>query len=200
MRDRIFHSLNIRCFLATLTYLGFLGNFAPGQPKSMSVDVEHSTIVIHVFKSGLFSFAGDNHEIRAPISGGSVDAAEKTVELKVNAAKLTVLDPALSPEKRAQVQQKMLGPDVLDSTRFPEIHFRSTKAEQVKSDEWLVQGELTLHGQTRPVTVRVARAGVHYRGKASLKQTSFGIAPVAVAGGTIKVKDELKVDFDIMVH
>jgi hypothetical protein len=30
-----------------------------------------------------------------------------------------------------------------------------------------------------------------------LKQTDFGIQPVSVAGGTIKVKDELEIEFTI---
>ena len=28
-------------------------------------------------------------------------------------------------------------------------------------------------------------------------QREFGITPVSVAGGTVKVKDELKIDFDV---
>jgi len=36
-----------------------------------------------------------------------------------------------------------------------------------------------------------------YQGAAVLKQTGFGITPVKVAGGTVKVKDEVKVAFSI---
>jgi hypothetical protein len=38
------------------------------------------------------------------------------------------------------------------------------------------------------------------KGAFTLKQSSFGIKPVSVAGGTIKVKDELKFTFDIVAH
>jgi hypothetical protein len=31
----------------------------------------------------------------------------------------------------------------------------------------------------------------------TLKQTDFGITPVTVAGGTVKVKDEVKIEFEI---
>ena len=31
----------------------------------------------------------------------------------------------------------------------------------------------------------------------ALKQTTFGIKPISVAGGTIKVKDEVEIDFAI---
>jgi len=32
-----------------------------------------------------------------------------------------------------------------------------------------------------------------------LKQHDFGITPISIAGGTVKVRDELKVEFDIVV-
>ena len=39
-----------------------------------------------------------------------------------------------------------------------------------------------------------------YRGSATLKQTDFGMKPIRIAGGAIKVKDEVKIDFDILTH
>ena len=49
------------------------------------------------------------------------------------------------------------------------------------------------------VTVTVKDQGGHYVGSARIKQTEFGIKPVKVAGGTVKVKDELHIDFDIQL-
>jgi hypothetical protein len=43
----------------------------------------------------------------------------------------------------------------------------------------------------------VKKSGNSYVGETKLKQTEFGITPVTVAGGTIKVKDEVKVEFSI---
>jgi YceI-like domain len=56
---------------------------------------------------------------------------------------------------------------------------------------------LTLHGQTRPITVEIRESSGHYVGASRFKQTEFGMKPVKVAGGTIKVKDEVRVEFDI---
>ena len=36
-------------------------------------------------------------------------------------------------------------------------------------------------------------------GKFRFKQSDFGIKPVRVAGGTVKVKDELETEFDIFL-
>jgi polyisoprenoid-binding protein YceI len=60
-----------------------------------------------------------------------------------------------------------------------------------------VHGTLDLHGQSHPVTVDVSLKDGVYQGTAALKQTEFGIKPVTVAGGTVKVKDEIKVEFAI---
>ena len=167
-------------------------------PSGASIDFEHSTMTVHVSRSGLFSFAGDNHEIRAPIASGMLNEATRSVELRVDVRGMRVLDPNLKTDKRAQVQEKMLSPDVLDPDRFPEIEFRSTRAEEKNGNNLSVSGNLTLHGQTRPINVIVVRSQSHYRGSATIKQTDFGIKPISIGGGTIKVKDEVRVDFDIV--
>jgi hypothetical protein len=50
------------------------------------------------------------------------------------------------------------------------------------------------------VTVKVVRDHDHYRGSASLKQTAFGITPITIAGGAVKVKDEVSIEFDIVTR
>jgi polyisoprenoid-binding protein YceI len=163
-----------------------------------SIDSEKSVMTVRVFKAGLFSGFAHDHEISAPIQEGSFDQANPSVQLKVDARKLRVVDKDVSDKDCGEIQQTMLGPKVLDSERFPEIRFRSTRVEHITDRKWLVHGELNLHGQTRPVSVDVAEQNGHYRGTAELKQKDFGIIPISLGGGTIKVKNELRVQFDIV--
>jgi hypothetical protein len=165
--------------------------------QTQPIDTEHSVITVHVFKSGLFSAFADNHEIRAPISSGLLDEAERRVEIVVDSRKLVVLDPNLPPEKRQQVQERMLGPEVLDSNQFHEIRFQANDVKEESADHFLLSGTLSLHGKARPISLHVVRSSGHYRGDVMLKQRDFGITPVTVAAGTVKVKDELKVELDI---
>lgn len=192
--------LRVTILLLFLTASAALFAQAKNAAPPRSIDIERSTITVHVYRSGLFSFAGDNHEVRAPIASGTVDEGARTVEFTVDARKLKVLDPNLSADKRSQVQKKMLSPDVLDPDRYREIKFHSSSAEQKSNGEMLVHGRLTLHGQTRPVVVNVSGEQHRYRGSATLKQTDFGMKPIRVAGGTVKVKDEVKIDCDILTH
>jgi polyisoprenoid-binding protein YceI len=85
------------------------------------------------------------------------------------------------------------------SAGHPEIAFRSTAAAPGAAGSWTVNGNLTLHGQTSPVTVEVKETGGHYVGTCRFKQTGFGMTPVKVAGGTIRVKDEVQIEFDIQL-
>jgi polyisoprenoid-binding protein YceI len=170
---------------------------AAGQP----IDTEQSAITVHVFSGGLFAGLGDNHEIHGAVKRGMInDANPAEVHIVVDAASFRVLDPGASAKNRAAVQMRMLGPDVLDVNRFPEILFDSESAERSESGGWTVRGQLTLHGQTRPLTTTVNSAHGHYKGSLALKQSDFGIAPIKVAGGAVKVKDQLTIDFDIVAR
>jgi polyisoprenoid-binding protein YceI len=174
---------------------------ATARPETLRIDTEHSTLTVLVYKTGLFSAFADDHVIRAPIAGGSVSVdAPSAVQLSVRSASLTVLDPGLAPAKRAEVQARMLGPEVLDSGKYPDIAFASTTVESAGSGKWAVTGQLTIHGVARPVTVSVTQLGGRFRGSVMLKQRDFGIKPISIVGGTVKVKDEIKVEFDIVTQ
>lgn len=183
----------------SLIVAGLLSLASPLHSQVQPIDVGHSQVTLLLGKSGLFSAFGDEHSIMAAIAGGQVDARAGATEVTFQSKDLKVIDPKLSPEKRAEVQTRMLSADVLDAQRFPNIQFRSTDVEQSGADQWRVNGILSLHGETHPVSMRVERSNGHYTGSATIKQTWFGIKPVSVAGGTVKVKDEVQVKFDIVL-
>jgi len=168
--------------------------------QSHAIDVNKSNLKIRVFKSGAFSAFAHDHEIEAPIDEGKIDSsASPSVELRVDSRKMRVLDPEISVDKRTEIQQTMEGAAVLDVEHFPEISYRSTAITKTGDAHWEVRGNLNLHGKNQPVVVVVSLDGGHYRGSASFKQSEFGITPVRVAGGTVKVKDEVKIEFDIVL-
>ena len=103
----------------------------------------------------------------------------------------------LSTKDRDDVQTRMLSAEVLDTNRFPQIRFESTTVDRLDHGGWMVRGQLTLHGESRPVVVKVSGEHGHYTGSTSVKQTDFGVAPISIAGGTVKVKDEVRIEFDV---
>jgi polyisoprenoid-binding protein YceI len=173
---------------------------APAAAQTFAIDTEHSSITVRVYKAGLFSVFAHDHEIRAPISGGSITVSPNPgVEFAVPTGKMVVLDPDLGSDKRAEVQSTMLGPQVLDAERYPEIRFRSTEAESSSGKKWTVKGQLSIRDRTRPVQVVAQQgSGAGYRGAVRISQKDFGIQPISLAGGTIKVKDEIQIEFEIV--
>jgi hypothetical protein len=166
--------------------------------QEQKIDTQRSLLTIHVGKAGLFSAAGHEHWVRAPLSEGTLDAGTSPhVAFRVDAKTMNVMpDDKLSAEKQAEVQRTMQT-EVLESEKYPEIRFRSTKVDQLQPDHWLVTGDLTLHGQTRSIKVDVKTASGGYEGSGKLKQTDFGIRPVTV-GGLVKVKNELDLEFKVI--
>jgi polyisoprenoid-binding protein YceI len=167
--------------------------------QTQAIDVSKSSLKIRVYKSGAFSAFAHDHEIQAPIDEGKIDSsASPSVQLRVDSRKMRVLDPDISVDKRAEIQQTMEGTAVLDVAHFPEISYHSTAITKTGGAHWEVRGNLNLHGKNQPVVVVVSLDGGHYRGSTSFKQSEFGINPIRIAGGTVRVKDEVKIEFDIV--
>ncbi len=166
--------------------------------QDTAIDVQRSTITIHVGKAGLLSAAGHDHTISAPISAGTIrEAPAPRVEFTVETAKMTVQpDPKVDAKTQATIQ-KDLEEMTLETKNFPQITFRSSRIEKLSEGQWKVEGDLSLHGVTKPVSLTVKRTGNSYAAHTVLKQTDFGIKPISVAGGTIKVKNEVEIDFQI---
>lgn len=178
---------------------------------SYSIDSQQSKVEIHVGKQGAFSAFGHDHLVAAKQVSGDAKFDEQkldqsSVRLKIPTKSITVIDPGESEKDRKEVQATMEGEKVLDIAKFPEITFTSTSVSHAKKipDGWelTLSGKLNLHGVEKPVTfpLRVtANANeLHGKGELSVLQTDYGITPVKAGGGTVKVKDELKVTLTIV--
>jgi hypothetical protein len=171
---------------------------APVPPTPREIDRERSVITIQVDKTGFLSSFGDRHLIQAPIAHGSInESGPPAIEFEVESRELRVLDRDLSNARRVEVQERMLGPAVLDAEQYPTIAFHSTAIDVDGPNRWRVTGDLTLHGVTRTVTGTVSASSDRYVGFAIVSQRDFGIEPIAVAGGLVKVKNDVRIDFAI---
>jgi polyisoprenoid-binding protein YceI len=178
--------------LAAAIFVGVLGASA----QQHNIDTQKSTLTIHVGKAGAFSALGHEHEVHAPIHSGVADTgSHPAVEVHVDARALRVVDKDDSEKNRAEVQKTMLGPEVLDTEHYQEIIFKSTGAEPSGEGQWTVRGNLTLRGQTRPVSVQATLKDGHYIGETMVKLTDFGIKPPGKAG--VKAKDKITIQFDV---
>jgi len=179
-----------------------------------TIDSKNSKVEIHVAREGFFKAFGHDHLVSATQFSGEVqlDAAklkDSSVSLAIDAKSLTVVDPGESEKDRKDVQDTMLGDQVLDVARHPQIQFSSSGVKVLTNNKGemnlQVEGTLALHGVKKPVSVPVhvqlADDGtLTADAEVSLIQSEFGITPIKVAGGTVRVKDKLRLTFHFVAR
>ena len=174
---------------------------AQEKAQEKAIDTQRSTITIHVGKSGLLSAAAHDHTIDAPISSGAIlESGVPHIEFRVETAKMTVKpDPKIDAKDQATIQTHM-EEMTLETKKFPEITFRSSRVQKLADGQWKVDGDLSLHGVTKAVGLTVKQTGESWTTHTVLKQTDFGITPISIGGGMIKVKNEVEIDFQIFAR
>ena len=175
-------------------------------------DPGQSNFTVQAFAAGLLSGFGHSPTIRVRDFTGEaqfvpVTFADASVRLVIRSGSLTVVD--VEKEKdRAEIEHTMSS-EVLESATYPEIIFESTNITATKIAEGRykakVIGDLTLHGVTRKglwIMGQVTVSGEDFRtqGEATIKQTDYKIKLVSIAAGALKLKDEVKVTFDLLWH
>ncbi len=176
-----------------------------------SIDKSSSRFTVRAFATGMLSSLGHSPTFAIRDFHGDLEFAPESLtaaSLRVNvrADSLEVMDDIKSKDR--QEMESTMNSSVLETAKFPEISFASTTvaATQLGDSRYQanINGNLTLRGMTRPVTIptQVTLMGDMLRagGEFPLLQSNFGIAPVSAAGGTIKLKDELKFSFDIVAR
>jgi polyisoprenoid-binding protein YceI len=182
-------------------------------PRTFVVDPAASSVRVHVGKTGAFSFAGHKHEVVAPALSGEVtadpaDLAASRVSLTFEAAALKVLPEGEPAGDAPKVEEAMRGPKVLDAARFASITFKTGRVSGREAGKGAydleLAGEIALHGVTQPITlpVHVELAGdtLTASGKAVLRHDQFGMQPVSAAGGSVKVKNEIEIEYRIVAR
>ena len=174
-----------------------------------TIDPAASRFTVRAFAVGMLSGFGHNPVIGIRDFSGEVNfspdnLAASSVGITINAGSFEVQND-VSEKDRAEITRTM-NDQVLEVKRFPEIAFESRQVSGMKLGESLyvlkIESDLFLHGVTRPQTIsaNVAPGDDKLRayGEFSIKQSDFKIRLVSVAAGTLKVKDELKLAFDII--
>ncbi|MEP6509788.1 MAG: YceI family protein [Gemmatimonadales bacterium] len=190
------------------------GHPAPGGGiVKFKVDTRTSRFTIQAFAGGMLSAIGHDPKFAARDYTGEIECNPETGEgaslkLNIKAASLQLLDDFSSKDK--QTLEGSLQGEVLDSAKYPEIVYDSPASSTTVKHEGdgpftvTLNGSLTLHGVTRrltiPATVFPSAAMIRANGEFTVRQSDFQIQPVSVAGGTLKVKDELKCTFDIVAR
>jgi polyisoprenoid-binding protein YceI len=176
-----------------------------------AIDGRSSRLTVRAFATGLLAAMGHNPTIGIRDFNGELkfnpDKLEaSSLKIIIKSSSLSVQDDISAKDLREM--ERLMNQEVLETARFPEIVYEAPSISVTKSADMLysamLKGTLTLHGVSRsqPINVRVALLGSMLRasGDFSLSQTDYDIKLVSVAGGALKLKDELKFSFEIVAR
>ena len=154
------------------------GSAADVKAGTYAVEPAHTQVTFSVSHFGISPFAGT-------FSGASgtmtVDPARPT------ATQLTVIIPVASVQTTSTgLTDELKSTDWLDAGKYPTATFRSTSVRTLSADAVQVDGQLTLHGVTRPATLRARlfgaatnpmskKASVGFLGRMEIKRSDFGV-------------------------
>jgi polyisoprenoid-binding protein YceI len=172
-----------------------------------AIETKGSRFTVKAFAAGLLSGFGHNPTIAVPDFEGEIllhpDAVDhSSLRLVIRSASLIVSDD-ISEKDRQDINRRM-HEEVLESDSFPDIVYECSRVSASPTGEGqyrvALDGELTLHGVKRshPVSARVSVSNpLRAMGECSVRLSDYEIRPVSALGGAVKLKDELKLWFDI---
>lgn len=152
-------------------------------------------ITVRTFRAGPAARAGHDLVLEVTRWEASVDLAAGTVTLDADPQSLRVREArgGLKPLGRAERAQIARAIDRCVLRGRP-VAFRGAAVRPGPAGALVVDGELTLHGETRTLRAYVDDHG-HGALTATipLRQTAWGIRPYRAALGALRVRDEVEV-------
>src|SRR5262245_13496428 len=200
----------MRIMLLCLILASFIA--APPATVTYNLDASHSKFMAHANRSGLLWFKGHSHHLAASDFSGQVELTPDTItpaslRLVVKAASLHETGADFT-EPQKQIINKELKDIVLLPDQYPDITFQSTnvtvKSSAVGRYDVKINGNLTLHGVTKPISIPVVvtLSGNNLRavGEFSIDRGDFNVKATSAFHGLVRVDDDVKFEFDIVGH
>ncbi|MCF3121476.1 YceI family protein [Streptomyces arenae] len=165
-----------------------------------TIDPAHTTIgfvarhaMVTNVKGSFLDFAGTLH-----LDGTDPSASTASIDVKMDS-----IDTG-----NADRDGHLKSADFFKTEEFPEMTFRSTKAEALGGDDYRITGDLTILGTTKPLSIDLEFNGaakdpfgnerVGFEGKATILRSEWGLTwNAALETGGVLVSDKIKLNFDI---
>ncbi len=165
------------------------------------IDPAHSNLQFSIRHLMIANVRGTFSGISGTVTYDPSNLAESTVEATVQVDTLST--------NNEQRDGHLKTAEFFDVAQYPEMKFRSTKVEKTGDNDFVVVGDLTLHGVTKPVTLKVEEVSDEakdMRGltrigasvKTTVKRSDFGLtwnAPMETGG--LVIGDDVKLDFEL---
>jgi polyisoprenoid-binding protein YceI len=164
-----------------------------------TADPAHTTVGFSVKHLGISNVHGTFDEFEGTLVVDSNDLSTARITGSIKTASVNTNEPPRDEHLRSA--------DFFDAEQYPELRFESTDIE-ADDDELTIQGNLTIHGVTNPITLRGEitglesdpwgneRVGLEIAG--SLSRGDYGMKfNQALGSGNVLVGDKVKLRLDI---
>jgi polyisoprenoid-binding protein YceI len=165
---------------------------------SYKLDPAHSKITWSVTHFGFSTYVGQFASVNGTLKLDPKAPAADAVNVTVDTGSLGTLNPALDTHLKSK--------EFLDVAAFPTATFKATKVTVTGARTANIDGQLTLHGVTKPVVVQAVfnqgganpldkKYSLGFAGSAKIKRSEFGITsyvPAISDDVTLTIEAEFK--------
>jgi len=119
----------------------------PVAAATWEIDPAHTTVSFGVRHMMVSNVRGDFTKVSGTVTGDEKNPAGAKVQATIDAASIDTREP-----KR---DQHLKSADFFDVEKYPTITFVSKKIEPAGAGRWKMSGDLTLHGVTKPLQLKI---------------------------------------------
>lgn len=165
-----------------------------------AIDATHASVEFAIKHLMISTVRGRFSDVAGTVQLDEDDLANSAVDVTINVASIDTRQKDRDAHLRSA--------DFFDVERFPVITFKSTRASRDGDGELRVDGDLSIRGVTKPVTLRVTEEGrgrdpwggerAGFSATTKINRRDFGLTwnQVLETGG-IAVGEEVKISIDL---
>jgi polyisoprenoid-binding protein YceI len=164
-----------------------------------TIDPTHSRLGFSTRHAMVTTVRGQFNDFAGTAHVDTANPANSSVQLTIQTASI---DTGVA-DRDAHLRSA----DFFDAENNKEITFSSTKAER-DGDDWVVTGDLTIKGQSKPVTITFEPTGsardpfgnlrIGFEGGTTINRKDWGLTwNAALETGGVLVSEKIKLEFDV---
>lgn len=165
------------------------------------IDPQHSSAHFVVRHMMITNVHGGFSGVQGTVVYDSDNPAASSIEATIDAASINTNEAPRDAHLRSA--------DFLDVEKFSTITFKSKQLKKVGDDEWNLAGDLTLHGVTKEVVLKVegptaetkdpyGNIRIGASATTRIKRSDFGLTwNATLETGGILVGDDLKIEIEV---
>lgn len=158
------------------------------------LDPAHAALVFRINHLGYSDLIGRFESFDVSLTGDASDPASARADAVIDMTSLDIANDSFA--------QELMGPKFFDTARYPQAVFRTLSVTPGENGGAEVNGELTLHGQTRPVTLDVQFNGTAFDAIRGAQVAGFSASTVidrtdfGVSAFSGLVTDEVRIEIE----